>query len=40
MLHITGKVVVLDSGFYVIQGFGGKTKKGVYGSSIIKKRRY
>ena len=40
MLHITGKVVVLDYGFYVIQGFGGKTKKGVYGSAIIKKRRY
>ena len=36
----TGKVVILDSGFCVLQGLIELAKKGVYASSVIKKRRY
>ena len=37
----TGKLVVLlDSGFYVLQGLVELKKKGVYAHALIKKRRY
>ena len=36
----TGKVVVLDSGFCVLQGLIELKKKGVFAASLIKKRRY
>ena len=36
----SGKVVVLDSGFCVLQGLVELLKKGVYAHALIKKRRY
>ena len=36
----TGKVVILDSGFCVLQGILELRKKGVYVGALIKKRRY
>ena len=36
----TGKLVVLDSGFCVLQGLVELKKKGVYTHALIKKRRY
>jgi Transposase IS4 len=36
----TGKVVVLDSGFCVLQGLIELRKKGVFAAAIVKKRRY
>ena len=39
-LHITGKIVVLDSGFYVLQVLVDIKNKGVYGDALIKKRRH
>ena len=36
----TGKVVILDSGFCVLQAIIELKKKGVYASVMIKKRRY
>ena len=36
----TGKLVVLDSGFCVLQGLVELKKKGVYAHALIKKRRY
>ena len=35
-----GKVVILDSGFCVLQGIAELKKKGVFASALIKKRRY
>ena len=35
-----GKVVVVDSGFYVLEGFISMVKKGVFGLALIKKQRY
>ena len=46
LLHLTkpewgtGKLVVLDSGFCVLQGLVELKKKGVYAHARIKKRRY
>ena len=46
LLHLTkpvwgtGKLVVLDSGFCVLQGLVELKKKGVYAHALIKKRRY
>lgn len=39
-LWATGKVVVLDSGFCVLQGLIELKKRGVYAAALIKKRRY
>ena len=39
-LYGTGKVVILDSGFCVLQGLIELRKVGVFGSALIKKRRY
>jgi hypothetical protein len=36
----TGKVVILDSGFCVLRGLIELFKKGVFGSALIKKRRF
>ena len=36
----TGKLVVLDSGFCVLQGLVELKKKGVYAHALVKKRRY
>jgi Transposase IS4 len=36
----TGKVVVLDSGFCVLQGIIELRKKGVFAAALVKKRRY
>ena len=36
----SGKTVVLDSGFCVVKGITNIEDKGVYASSMIKKRRY
>ena len=36
----TGKIVVLDSGFCVLQAIVELKKKGVYASALVKKRRY
>ena len=36
----TGKLVILDSGFYVLQAIIELKKRGVYSSIFIKKRRY
>ena len=36
----TGKLVVLDSGFCVLQGLVELKKKGVYAHALIKKRKY
>ena len=36
----TGKVVILDSGFCVLRGLVELMKRGVYASSLIKKRKY
>ena len=36
----TGKNVVLDSGFCVLQGLIELKKKGVYAHALIKKRQY
>ena len=40
LLWHTGKVVVLDSGFCVLQGIVELKKRGVYAAALIKKRRY
>ena len=39
-LYSTGKVVVLDSGFCVLDGLIELRKKGVFAGALIKKRRY
>jgi hypothetical protein len=39
-LYHTGKVVILDSGFCVLQGLVELRKVGVFASAVIKKRRY
>ena len=39
-LFTTGKVVVLDSGFSVLQGLIELQKKGVFAAAVAKKRRY
>ena len=39
-LWVTGKVVVMDSGFYVLEGFISMVEKGVLVSVLIKKRCY
>ena len=36
----TGKVVILDSGFCVLQAIMSLKKKGVFASALVKKRRY
>ena len=36
----TGKVVILDSGFYALTGIIVLKKIGMYASALIKKRRY
>ena len=36
----TGKVVVMDSRFCVLEGLISMVEKGVFGSELIKKRRY
>ena len=39
-IHGSGKVVILDSGFCVLEGIVHLWKVGVYASALIKKRRY
>lgn len=39
-LYHTGKVVILDSGFCVLQGLIELRKVGVFATAFIKKRRY
>jgi len=39
-IHKSGRVVILDSGFCVLQGIIELRKKGVYASALIKKRQY
>ena len=39
-LYRTGKVVILDSGFCVLQAIIALKKMGVYSSALVKKRRY
>ena len=39
-IYHTGRVVILDSGFCVLQGLIELRKRGVYASAVIKKRRY
>ena len=39
-LWFSGKVVIMDSGFCVLQGIVELKKKGVYATALIKKRRY
>ena len=39
-LYGTGKIVILDSGFCVLQGLIESRKVGVFASALIKKRRY
>ena len=39
-LHGTGKAVVMDSGFSVLAGLLGMKDRGVFGSCLIKKKRY
>jgi len=39
-LYNTGKVVILDSGFCVLEGLVELRKVGVFASAVIKKRRY
>ena len=39
-LHGTGKIVSTDSGFFVTVGILHLHKNGVYGQSLIKKRKY
>jgi hypothetical protein len=39
-MYCTGKVVILDSGFCVLQGIIELKKVGVFASALIKKRRY
>ena len=39
-LHGTGMVVVLDSGFCVLEGVIELQKRGVFTAALIKKRRY
>ena len=36
----TGKAVIIDSGLCVLKGLLEMRKRGVYGSALIKKRRY
>ena len=36
----TGKLVIMDSGFFFLKGILEMSKRGVYGSALIKKRRY
>ena len=36
----TGKAVITDSGFYVLKGLLETRKRGVYGSELIKNRRF
>ena len=40
LLWIIGKAVIMDSGFCVLKGIRETNKRGVYGSALIKKRRY
>ena len=40
VLHKTGKLVVLDSGFCVLKALVELKKQGVFASAVIKKRRY
>ena len=40
MLHDTGKIVVFDSGFYIIQVLVDIKKKGVYEAALIRKSQY
>jgi hypothetical protein len=40
LLYATGKVVILDSGFCVLQGILELAKRGVFASALIKKRRF
>ena len=39
-LFVTGKAVVMDSGFCVLKGLVGVLAHGVYGTTVIKKKRY
>jgi hypothetical protein len=39
-IHGTGKVVIMDSGFCVLDGLLELKRVGVFGSALIKKRRY
>ena len=39
-LFVTGKAVVMDSGFCVLKGLVGMLAHGVYGTTLIKKKRY
>ena len=39
-LFVTGKAVVRDSGFCVLKGFVGMLAHEVYGTAVIKKKRY
>jgi len=39
-IFATGKVVILDSGFYVLQGIIELQKMGVFIAAVVKKRRY
>ena len=39
-LYGTGRIVILDSGFCVLQGIIELRKKGVFAGALIKKRRY
>ena len=40
MLHDTGKIVVFDSGFCIIQVLVDIKKKGVYEAALIRKSQY
>ena len=39
-LFVTGKALVMDSGFCVLKGLVGMFAYGVYGTTLIKKKRY
>ena len=39
-IYNSGRVVILDSGFCVLQGLVELRRLGVYASAVIKKRRY
>ena len=36
----TSKAVVMDSGFFVLKGILGMLSHGVYGTTVIKKKKY
>ena len=40
MLHGTGNIVVLDSGFFALQELVDMKKKGVYEAALVKEGRY